>query len=70
MNSILATLFEIDIVASILPKPLPTPRGDVMPGLDVGDHVADLTFLRSEGTAVNLSEFPGPLLLVFLRHLR
>ena len=41
-----------------------------MPGLDVGDHVADLTFLRPDGTAVRLSEFPGPLVLVFLRHLR
>jgi hypothetical protein len=41
-----------------------------MPGLNVGDRVADLTFLRPDGTAVRLSEFPGPLLLVFLRHLR
>ena len=41
-----------------------------MPGLDVGDRVDDLTFLRPDGTAVRLSEFPGPLLLVFLRHLR
>lgn len=38
--------------------------------LDVGDHVADLTFFRPDGTAVRLSVFPGPLLLVFLRHLR
>ena len=41
-----------------------------MPGLDVGDRVADLTFLRPDGTAVRLSEYPGPLVLVFLRHLR
>ncbi len=41
-----------------------------MPGPRVGDHVADLTFLRPDGAAVRLSEFPGPLLLVFLRHLR
>ena len=41
-----------------------------MPGLDVGDHVAELTFLRPDGTAARLSEFPGPLLLIFLRHLR
>ena len=41
-----------------------------MPGLDVGDRVADLTFLRTDGTAVRLSEFHGPMLLIFLRHLR
>lgn len=41
-----------------------------MPGPRVGDHLADLTFLRPDGSAVRLSEFPGPLLLVFLRHLR
>jgi hypothetical protein len=41
-----------------------------MPGLDVGDHVADLTFLSPDGAAIRLSEFPGPLLLIFLRHLR
>lgn len=36
----------------------------------IGDRVDDLTFFRSDGTTVRLSEFPGPLLLVFLRHLR
>ena len=41
-----------------------------MPGPRVGDRVADLTFLRPDGSATRLSEFPGPLLLVFLRHLR
>jgi len=41
-----------------------------MPGLDVGDHVTDLSFLRPDGSAVLLSAFPGALLLVFLRHLR
>lgn len=41
-----------------------------MPGVDVGDRVDDLPFLRPDGTAVRLSEFPGPLLLIFLRHLR
>lgn len=40
-----------------------------MPGLDVGDPVADLSFLRPDGTTTRLSEFPGPLVLVFLRHL-
>jgi hypothetical protein len=41
-----------------------------MPGVDVGDCVDDLAFLRPDGTAARLSEFPGPLLLIFLRHLR
>jgi hypothetical protein len=41
-----------------------------MPGPRISDHGADLTFLRPDGSAVRLSEFPGPLLLVFLRHLR
>ena len=49
---------------------LPISWRDVMPALDVGDQVADLTFLRPDGTAARLSEFPGPLLLIFLRHLR
>jgi peroxiredoxin len=40
-----------------------------MPGLSVGDPVTDLTFLRPDGSTVRLSDFPGPLLLVFLRHL-
>lgn len=46
------------------------PGGDTMPGLCVGEPVADLTFLRPDGATVRLSEIPGPLLLVFLRHLR
>ena len=41
-----------------------------MPGLRVGDPVADQTFLRGDGTPVRLSEYSGPLLLIFLRHLR
>ena len=41
-----------------------------MPRLRIGDHVADLTFLRPDGTTVRLSDFPGSLLLIFLRHLR
>lgn len=40
-----------------------------MSGPRVGDHVADLAFFRPDGSPVRLSEFPGPLLLVFLRHL-
>ncbi len=38
--------------------------------LDVGDRVTDLRFLRPDGTSVSLSQFPGALLLIFLRHLR
>ena len=41
-----------------------------MPGPRVGDQVADLTLLRPDGTTARLSKYPGPLLLVFLRHLR
>jgi hypothetical protein len=41
-----------------------------MAALAVGDRVTDLTFLRPDGTSVVLSEFPGALLLIFLRHLR
>jgi peroxiredoxin len=41
-----------------------------MLGLDMGSRVADLTFLRPDGSPVRLSEFQGPLLLIFLRHLR
>lgn len=41
-----------------------------MPGYRVGDRAVDLAFLRPDGSAVRLSEYPGPLLLVFLRHLR
>ena len=35
----------------------------------IGDRVADLTFLRPNGDMVRLSDYPRPLLLVFLRHL-
>ena len=38
-------------------------------GPRIGDHVADLTFLRPDGEATRLSECRGPLLLVFIRHL-
>jgi len=38
--------------------------------LRVGDRVRELTFLRPDGTIVRLSEFPGLLLVIFLRHLR
>lgn len=41
-----------------------------MSSLSVGDRVPDLTFLRPDGNAVRLAAFPGPLLLVYLRHLR
>lgn len=41
-----------------------------MPGPHVGDTVADLAFLRPDGSTVRLSEFPGALVLIFLRHLR
>lgn len=37
--------------------------------LHIGDHVSDFTFLRPNGDAVRLSDYPAPLLLVFLRHL-
>jgi hypothetical protein len=38
--------------------------------LQPGDRVADLTFLRPDGTAVRLSEFAArALILIFLRHL-
>jgi hypothetical protein len=36
----------------------------------VGDQIDDLTFQRPNGTTVRLSDFPSPLLLIFLRHLR
>lgn len=41
-----------------------------MDQLTVGDQVEDQTFLRPDGTAARLSDFPGSLLLIFLRHLR
>ena len=41
-----------------------------MSRLDVGDCVTDLKFLRPDGTSVHLSQFPGALLLILLRHLR
>jgi peroxiredoxin len=37
--------------------------------LRVGDRVEDLAFLRPDGAPVRLSDFAGPLVLVFLRHL-
>ncbi len=41
-----------------------------MPGPRVGDTIADLSFFRPDGSAVLLSDYSGPLLLIFLRHLR
>jgi len=41
-----------------------------MSGPRVGDPIADLSFIRPDGSAVRLSEFSGPLLLIFLRHLQ
>ena len=38
--------------------------------IQIGDRVADQTFLRPDGESVLLSSFRTPLLLVFLRHLR
>lgn len=35
----------------------------------IGDPISDLAFLRPDGAAVRLSDYPGRLLLVFLRHL-
>jgi hypothetical protein len=37
--------------------------------LQIGDRVDDLAFLRPNGDEARLSEYPGPLLLIFLRHL-
>jgi len=38
--------------------------------LNLGDHVPELTLLRSDGSDFRLRDFVGkPLLLVFLRHL-
>ena len=37
--------------------------------IQIGDRVDDLTFLRPNSDAVRLSDHPGPLLLIFLRHL-
>ena len=37
--------------------------------IQIGDRVPDLEFLRPNGDTVRLSDHPGPLLLVFLRHL-
>ena len=36
----------------------------------IGDAVEDLRFLGSDNVAVRLSDRPGPLVLLFLRHLR
>src|SRR4051812_43345718 len=45
------------------------PDGLMTAGPRIGDVVADLAFLRPDGEATRLSNFGGPLLLVFLRHL-
>lgn len=37
--------------------------------IQIGDRVEDLTFLWPDGKEVHLSDYPGTLLLVFLRHL-
>jgi hypothetical protein len=37
--------------------------------LRVGDRVENLAFQRPDGTPARLSDFAGPLVLVFLRHL-
>jgi hypothetical protein len=38
--------------------------------LKLGEHVADLAFLRPDGTPARLSEFSAKaLVLIFLRHL-
>jgi peroxiredoxin len=37
--------------------------------LEVGDQVADLQLLRPDGSSVRLSDFRGPLVLIFIRHL-
>lgn len=37
--------------------------------IQIGDRIDDLTFLRSNGNKLRLSDYPGPLLLIFLRHL-
>ncbi len=41
-----------------------------MPRLEVGDRIADLKFVQLDGVSVRLSEIGGPMLLIFLRHLR
>ena len=43
--------------------------GPMTAGPRIDDHVADLAFLRPDGGATRLSDYRGPLLLVFLRHL-
>ena len=37
--------------------------------LQICDRVDDLTFLRPNGDETRLSDYPRPLLLIFLRHL-
>jgi hypothetical protein len=37
--------------------------------IQVGDRVDELTFLRPNGDTARLSDYPGTLLLIFLRHL-
>jgi len=38
-------------------------------GIQIGDRVDDLTFLRPDRKEVCLSDYPGTIVLVFLRHL-
>jgi len=38
--------------------------------VQIGDRVSNLTFLRPDGSAAQLADFPAPLLLVFFRHLQ
>ena len=37
--------------------------------IQIGDRVEDLAFLGANGNKARLSDYPGPLLLIFLRHL-
>lgn len=37
--------------------------------IQIGDPVDDLAFPRPDGSTVRLSDYPGTLLLIFLRHL-
>jgi peroxiredoxin len=38
--------------------------------IHIGDTLPDLSLLRPDGEMVHLSDFPRPLLLIFLRHLQ
>jgi peroxiredoxin len=37
--------------------------------IQIGDTLPDLILLRPDGKEARLSDFPRPLLLIFLRHL-